>query len=64
MSDLNLIILPKLNIYRIYLKILIFESLEDKTNKEKYFNLLFEKYPMSDYALILKRFDHLIRFKM
>jgi len=48
----------------IYLKILIFDSLKDQTNKTKYYNLLIEKYPTSDYALILKKFEHLINFKM
>ncbi|OUW61982.1 MAG: hypothetical protein CBD58_02615 [bacterium TMED198] len=48
----------------LYLKILIFELLEDQNKKIKYSNLLFERHPQSEYALILKQSHHLIHFKM
>jgi len=48
----------------LYLKVLIFELLKDQDKKIKYSELLIEKYPQSEYALILKQSHHLVHFKM
>jgi len=48
----------------IYLKILIFEYLNNHTKADEYSKLLSIKYPNSDYTKIIKQFNHLIYFKM